>query len=131
MNRLTDSVCPCGSKKLFSACCDVYLRGDLPAPTAEELMRSRYTAYCLRNSDYLLQTWDVSTRPDKLDLNNDAIKWIGLKIKQIGAGAADQTSGTVEFIARYRSNGRAHRLHEVSEFRKIENQWFYLRGIAS
>ncbi len=90
-------------------------------------MRSRYTAYALGLEAYLLDSWHPDTCPDQLNLAEDAsIKWLGLQIKQ----AADDGPGhaTVEFVARYKVAGRAQRLHELSEFRKIAGRWFYLTG---
>ncbi len=91
-------------------------------------MRSRYSAYVLGLLDYLLATWHPSTAPGDLEL--DAVKWLGLEVK---AAAAQGDAGVVEFVARYRdSNGRAHRLHEISRFVREPageaGQWFYVDG---
>lgn len=90
-------------------------------------MRSRYTAFTLHNADYLLASWHPTTRPESIDL--DAApqpKWIGLQIRQhIQTG--DDTA-IVEFVARYRVGGRAHRLHETSRFRREEGRWLYVDG---
>ncbi|MEQ1532271.1 MAG: hypothetical protein HOO97_09330 [Sideroxydans sp.] len=119
--------CPCGSTKPFTACCAPYVEGNVPAPTAEALMRSRYTAYTLLREDYVLATWHTSTRPASLELAADAAtKWIGLEVKRHEQQDADHA--TVEFVARYKVNGRAHRLHEVSRFVREDGRWFYLDG---
>ncbi len=76
-------------------------------------MRSRYTAYTLEDSDYLLRTWHPSFRPASLEFSADQ-KWLGLKIKATQAGKVDDDKGTVEFIARFKIAGRAHRLHKLS-----------------
>jgi SEC-C motif-containing protein len=90
-------------------------------------MRSRYTAYVLGMEDYLLLTWDESTRPPSLDLAADApTKWLGLEVKRYETTGAD--SAIVEFVARYKVNGQAHRLHEISQFLKKEDKWYYLNG---
>ncbi len=90
-------------------------------------MRSRYTAYTLLNEDYLLTTWHTSTRPAALDLAADvATKWIGLEVKR--HEQQDSEHAIVEFVARYKVNGRAHRLHEVSRFVREDGRWFYLDG---
>jgi len=91
-------------------------------------MRSRYTAYTLRNESYLLTSWHSSTRPVQLDLHTDPIQWIGLKIVNTQAGQASDETGLVEFIARYKLNGKAHRLHECSQFIKQDGAWFYVDG---
>jgi SEC-C motif domain protein len=90
-------------------------------------MRSRYTAYTLLRESYLLATWHVSTRPVQLGLAEDAAsKWLGLQVKQ--HQQQDDSHAVVEFIARYKVAGRAHRLHEVSRFVREDGRWFYLDG---
>ena len=90
-------------------------------------MRSRYTAYTLQNTAYLNATWHPRTRPVMLDLSDQAdAKWLGLVIKKHEAIDADHA--LVEFIARYKLNGRAHRLHEISRFEKVDGSWFYVDG---
>lgn len=127
MARVTG--CPCGSGNYVDKCCERYiLIGEIP-PTAETLMRSRYTAYTLGREDYLLATWHTSTRPVELNLANEiATQWLGLKVKQHSYDSSDPTHATVEFIARYKVNGRAHRLHEVSQFVYEDGRWFYVDG---
>lgn len=90
-------------------------------------MRSRFTAYALGQTDYLLQSWHRSTRPPSLELNPKQ-KWLGLKIKDTAEG--DEES-YVEFVARFKINGRGHRLHERSRFRKEEGIWYYIDGELS
>ena len=89
-------------------------------------MRSRYVAYVRKHSDYLLRTWHPSTRPVQLDLETESVPWLGLKVVRAVAGGSDEVQGTVEFVARYKIGGRAHRLHEVSRFTREDGQWFYL-----
>ena len=124
-----DSACPCGSGKAYAACCGPCLdHGQRPA-TAEALMRSRYTAYALARDDYLLRTWHESTRPGTLDFRDAGIiRWLGLKIVRTEAGGPDDARGVVEFVARYKIGGKAHRLHETSRFVREGGQWFYLDG---
>lgn len=117
--------CPCGSGRAFDACCGPCLAGN-PAPTPEALMRSRYTAYVLRNADYLLRTWHSSTRPAELDLEEEG-KWLGLKVIRAEGGEGDE-NGTVEFVARFKIGGRAHRLEEKSRFVREDGRWVYLDG---
>jgi SEC-C motif-containing protein len=88
-------------------------------------MRSRYSAYVLKLEPYLLATWHPETRPDTLDLADDAAKWLGLEIKR---HVQEKDAATVEFVARYKVNGRAHRLHEISRFRRVDGCWLYLDG---
>lgn len=127
--------CPCESGKPYSKCCEVYHLGS-PAPTAEALMRSRYSAYALANQnpvllEYLLQTWHPDTRPQSLDLNGEnATKWLGLQVKRHLNIDAD--NAIVEFVARYKHannlGGKAERLHETSRFQRIDHRWYYVDG---
>ncbi|WP_435628000.1 YchJ family protein [Candidatus Ferrigenium straubiae] len=116
--------CPCGAAD-YAACCGRY-HGGVPAPDAAALMRSRYSAYALKLEAYLLATWHPSTRPAALDLAADDARWLGLEVKKHHAESADRA--TVEFVARYKIGGRAHRLHEISNFVREEGQWFYVDG---
>lgn len=121
------SICPCGSNQAYAGCCGRYVEGDEAAPNAESLMRSRYTAYTLLREDYLLVTWHSSTRPASLGLAEQApTKWLGLEMKRHEQQDADHA--IVEFVARYKVHGRAHRLHEVSRFVREGGRWFYVDG---
>ena len=118
------SPCPCGGSD-YATCCGRYHNG-APAPDAESLMSSRYSAYVLKLEDYLLATWHPDTRPAALDLAADNTIWIGLEVKKHLPESADRA--TVEFVARYKIGGRAARLHEVSRFVREDGKWFYLDG---
>ena len=119
--------CPCGLAGSYAACCGRFLDGAQNPVTAEELMRSRYVAYALRRGGYLLRTWHPSTRPAALDLEKEAVRWLGLKVIRTLAGGAEDDTGTVEFVARYKVGGfMAHRLREASRFVREEGQWRYL-----
>ena len=89
-------------------------------------MRSRYSAYTLKLAAYLLATWHPDTRPAALDLAADDAKWLGLEVKKHTPESAD--CATVEFVARYKIGGRAHRLHEISRFILEEGKWLYVDG---
>jgi len=129
--------CPCGRTSTnapaknrplpFSACCGRYLDDfdNQPAPDAESLMRSRYSAFVLGRRDYLLATWHASTRPAPLELD-PAAKWLGLEVRSHRLLDADHAE--VEFVARYREGGRAVRLHERSRFIRESGRWFYVDG---
>ena len=119
--------CPCGSNKNVPNCCGRYLDGGEAAPTAEVLMRSRYTAYTLGRKDYLLATWHHSTRPASLDLATEPhSQWLGLEVRR--HEQSDPDYAVVEFVARYKVGGRAHRLHEVCRFVLEAGRWFYVDG---
>jgi SEC-C motif-containing protein len=103
------------------------VEGGARAGTAEVLMRSRYTAFVLGREDYLLSSWHPSTRPATLDLDTEpAPKWIGLQVRDHVQLAPDRAE--VEFVARYRVGGRAHRLHERSRFVREDDRWYYVDG---
>lgn len=122
----TPDPCPCGSGQTLAACCGPYLAGQA-APDAETLMRSRYTAYCLEDVAYLRATWHPDTCPADLDLATEPRpNWLGLTVHAHAAQDADHA--TVAFTARYKIGGRAHRLHEVSRFVRIDGCWLYLDG---
>jgi SEC-C motif domain protein len=118
--------CPCGSTRRYAACCGLYHPGDVPAPSAEALMRSRYSAYVLDLRPYLLHTWHSSTRPAVMPPAEPGLRWLGLEIKHAATTDADHAS--VEFVARSKLGGRAHRLHERSRFVREGGRWFYLDG---
>jgi SEC-C motif domain protein len=125
--RNNGAPCPCNSGKPYENCCGRHLDGGDPAPTAEALMRSRYSAYVRLREDYLLATWHRTTRPATLDLANEApTKWLGLEVRRHDQTDADHA--VVEFVARYKINGRAHRLQEVSRFVREDGRWLYLDG---
>ena len=115
--------CPCGGGD-YADCCAALVEGRELAADAKQLMRSRYSAYVLRHESYLLQTWHASTRPQP-PLTEDGVKWLGLDVKH---HAPQGEHATVEFVARYRSVGRGHRLHEVSNFVREQGRWWYVDG---
>jgi SEC-C motif-containing protein len=127
------STCPCGGfngSAAYAQCCQPYIDGTRHAPTAEQLMRSRYTAYTLGEAAYILSTWHESTRPRQLDLEPPGaphgVRWLGLTVHNHSQPSENQSQ--VEFTARYREAGRAHRLKEKSRFVRENQQWFYVDG---
>ncbi|TVO58087.1 YchJ family protein [Denitromonas halophila] len=119
--------CPCGRPATFDACCGPVLAGERSADTPETLMRSRYTAFTRGDATYLLASWHPDTRPDSLSLNDEPpMRWLGLTIAS--APPTDGDVGTVTFIARYRSGGRAGQIRERSRFRRQNGRWFYVDG---
>jgi SEC-C motif-containing protein len=126
-----DIPCPCGNALAYGACCGRFHAGPLhlQAPTAEALMRSRYSAFVLGRHDYLLATWHASTRPSALELDPPGLKWLGLEVRQ--HRAQDPDHATVEFVARHKLAGRAQWLHEVSRFVRENGRWFYVDAGSS
>ena len=127
------AACPCGrvdaSKKAIplAACCGRYLDdfASAPAPDADALMRSRYSAYVLGRSDYVLATWHASMRPEHAQLE-PGTKWLGLEVR--GHRLQNDTHAQVEFVARYRTAGRGTRIHERSRFVLHAGRWYYVDG---
>ena len=115
--------CPCGSGQALEACCGPRLQGGV-AVTAEALMRSRYSAYVLKNSGYLSDTWHPSTRPDDLDVSADEVEWLRLQIMATEKGGNSDESGMVEFVAHFHGG----QLHERSRFIKEGGRWYYVDG---
>ncbi len=131
---MADLACPCGrlgaAKRPLglAQCCGRYLAdfAGTPAPDAESLMRSRYSAFVLGRSDYLLATWHASHRPSELVLES-GVKWLGLEVRQ--HVVLDEAHAEVEFVARQRErSGRAVRLHERSRFVREDGRWYYVDG---
>jgi SEC-C motif domain protein len=123
---MSATACPCGSGRPLTDCCDRFHVGER-APDAESLMRSRYSAYVLGLEDYLRATWHPATCPVALGL--DAVprpQWQGLTVKAYTP--LDETHATVEFVARYKLNGRAFKLHETSRFERVDGRWLYVDG---
>jgi len=125
--KSNNNTCPCGRQQTYAQCCAPCHQSQRVAPTAEALMRSRYSAYVLGLKGYLLDTWHSSTRPKQLELDTKTL-WLGLKVKACEAGTEQDTEGTVHFVARYKIQGKAHRLVENSRFIKQQGRWFYLDG---
>lgn len=120
-----NAACPCGSGQPYGHCCQPLHEG-APAATAETLMRSRYSAYVLGLDGYLRRSWHPSTCPADFGLDK-ATQWLGLKV--VRYEMLDETHALVEFVARYKLNGRAFRLHESSRFVCENGHWFYVDGV--
>ncbi|TCT20242.1 YchJ family protein [Thiobaca trueperi] len=122
------SVCVCGSGLEFAACCEPILAGQ-PAPTAEALMRSRYAAYAVGNLDHLERTATSEAREafNRADAEQvaDETTWLGLEIRQVVDGGVEDETGQVEFVFRYRLQGRKMMQHELADFRREDGLWLY------
>ncbi|MGW9556843.1 YchJ family protein [Nocardiopsis sp. NPDC055551] len=125
----TDAPCPCGRDEKYDACCGRLHAGTARATTAENLMRSRYSAFVVGDEDYLLRSWDPTTRPRRVGLDPDT-EWTGLEILRTSAGTPFHTEGTVEFRAHYKEDGQDGELREHSRFRRHEGEWVYLDALA-
>lgn len=126
--------CPCGGLPAgtpYADCCGRFHNGNALPDSAEHLMRSRYCAYALQNDAWLRATWHPTTRPAEMEAAPQ-LKWLGLQV--LAHHVQDATHAEVEFVARYKENGRAGHLHERSRFVRVrlrEDQplcWLYLDG---
>jgi SEC-C motif-containing protein len=123
------TTCPCNPSNSYLDCCAPYLSGEKLPPTAEALMRSRYSAYVLGEFEYLLDTWHPDQREAGVDFGaRKGIRWHGLEILAVEDGRQSDTEGMVEFKVRYQSGGLARILHEKSRFTRVEEKWFYVDG---
>ncbi|WP_344404250.1 YchJ family protein [Streptomyces longisporus] len=117
------SPCPCGLVETYERCCGRFLRGEAAAPTAEALMRSRYSAFVKRDEAYLLRTWHPRTRPARVDFD-PGMRWTGLEILETTDGTAFHTTGTVTFRASFKGGS----LLERSRFERVDGAWVYVDG---
>jgi len=123
--------CPCCSGRQFEDCCSPVLHDQSLATTAEQLMRSRYTAFTLANNDYLIKSWAVQTRPEEIQTEDDSTQWLGLEIEECENGKPADATGSVTFTASFLSGGHLCKLHEKSVFIREDNLWYYLDGETS
>ena len=119
---MSDDPCPCGSGSPFASCCGPLLATERLAETAEELMRSRYTAHVYGNAEHLWRTWDGRTRPAEVTLEDT--RWTGLEINEVVDGGPEDSTGTVVFTARHEGG----ELRERSTFTRRGGRWFYTEG---
>jgi SEC-C motif-containing protein len=136
----TNAPCPCGQRRgqgntkaqplSYGNCCGRYLDGDIPAPDAQALMRSRYCAFVLERARYLLTTWHASHRPALIEFEA-GVKWLGLEVRHFQPPTSEHPDAAeVEFVARQKpASGAAVRLHERSRFVSEGGRWFYLYGV--
>jgi len=125
-----ETLCPCNSAQPAALCCERFLLGANQAETAEQLMRSRYTAFCRSDFAYLKRTHHVSTAPeyDKATETEDRPQWTGLEIVHTEKGGQDDNEGWVDFIARFKVQGIEQAMREKSRFVKESGAWLYLDG---
>lgn len=126
----SESTCPCGSQKQLGDCCLPYIERKSLAPTAEALMRSRYSAHVLMAIDYLWDTWSPQERirSSKEDIAAwaSSCEWLGLQILETKAGKEQDNHGLVSFIALFRQAGKLEQHHEVSVFKRAQQAWLYI-----
>jgi SEC-C motif-containing protein len=127
--RTAPVTCPCGLSAPYADCCGRLHRGEAQAATAEQLMRSRYSAFAVRDEAYLLRSWHTATRPRRLELDPGQ-RWVRLEILGTTEGSAFHSAGTVEFRAHYVEGGRAGEQHENSRFTREGGAWVYVDGVS-
>lgn len=121
--------CPCGASDPYDACCGALHRGERLPLTAEELMRSRYTAYVVSDEPYLFRTWHPKRRPAEITTGGD-VTWTGLTVHRSEGGDEDDAEGTVEFTASYIGvDGVERTIHEVSRFSRRGGRWVYSHAV--
>jgi len=129
----SDDPCPCGSGKLFKLCCGLYIGGKKHPPTAEALMRSRYTAYARCDIDYLYKTSSAQVRKE-FDAESsrkwaESSTWNGLEVLRTEQGGEQEQTGLVEFVAHYTVNESTFNHHECAEFARDElGEWVFVDG---
>lgn len=129
---IEDLPCPCGNELEYKSCCGQYIDAELPAPTPETLMRSRYTAFTLANIDYIEKTMRGKAKQE-FDYNGakewaENAEWTNLTIVNASELKPADVVGYVEFVAEFSENGEAQLVHERSRFEKINGAWFYTDG---
>lgn len=128
-------LCPCGSESTVETCCLPYIRGKKKPDTAEQLLRSRYTAFTLGEIDYILNTHHSKTRHEvkreEIEDWSKQSEWLGLKIVQKEAGEANDGTGSIVFCAGYQAEGKVNEHWEQSLFEKENGEWRFLdaRGV--
>ena len=124
----SETTCPCEFGVPYPEHCQkIHLTGAGLGVSAEQLMRARYSAYVLELRPFLLESWHPDTRPVVLEFDPN-IEWMGLEVIDTVAGGAFDTSGVVEFRARFMRNGEPMELHERSTFQRIDGRWLYVQG---
>jgi SEC-C motif-containing protein len=124
--------CPCGSGRVYGDCCQPYIAGKAKAPTAESLMRSRYTAYVEHEIDYIINT---CVHRGKSDIDpkstrdwSEQSNWLGLTNISAEKGGLADNEGTVEFEALYERGDLKETHHEKARFKKENGEWLYEEG---
>ncbi len=129
---MDNKLCPCGSQNKYENCCQAIIEGKLAAPTAERLMRSRYTAFTQGNGAYLMKSWHAEHRNLSEQKETEkwakSVRWIRLEIEKTEAGQENDNVGYVTFKAFYSEKRKIHKIHERSLFYKLNGEWYYHSG---
>ena len=129
---MTNFKCHCGKGLNYRDCCKPYIKGKKNAPTAEALMRSRYTAYVVGAIDYIIETYHEESRaPVNYEVTkrwSEKAKWLGLNIIAVSGGDGEAVTGIVHFEAYYEQDFKSYTHHETARFKKVNERWFYVDG---
>ncbi|MGR8980545.1 MAG: YchJ family protein [Gammaproteobacteria bacterium] len=120
--------CLCGNDLEYTQCCGLFHNGEKLPATSEALMRSRFTAYAMRNAQYLSDTWDAGKCPKTIDFSKEKANWRRLEIVGVKKGGVNDDKGLVEFKAYFFLDGDEYVMHELSRFIKTNGRWYYLDG---
>jgi SEC-C motif domain protein len=130
---MAQTICPCDSGKAFADCCRPFLSGRLQPASPTQLMRSRYSAFCTGNIDYLIATQHPAQRTaaDRQTLAQTIAEtaWLALRVLHADESQVVTGRGQVEFVAYYKSHGTLGQLHERSNFVRQGNRWYYTQGV--
>ncbi|GGV36615.1 UPF0225 protein [Kitasatospora herbaricolor] len=124
------AACPCGLSATYGDCCGRFHRGEAAAPTAERLMRSRYSAFVVRDEAYLLRSWHPQTRPAAVDFD-PGLRWQRLEVHATTEGGPFHREGTVDFSAHFTDDGTPDVLREHSRFVRVDGAWVYLDALPT
>ena len=126
--------CPCGSGQTYDNCCEPMIQGKIQAETAEQLLRSRYSAHVKAEIDYIYHTTHSNQRSnvnrEQVAAWSKGAQWLGLEILDSTNGLAGDESGTIEFVARYREKDKKVEHREIAEFKKEDGLWRFSDGQA-
>ncbi len=135
MSLMTTKECPCGSTKPLAQCCQPYIDGRAQAPTAEALMRARYTSFVTGRIDFVEATHDPETNGDGFDRKaaekwSRESQWKGLHIVATKDGGPRDETGIVTFVALFSLDGKDYRHEEISRFRRKDGRWLFVEALA-
>jgi SEC-C motif domain protein len=122
--------CPCGAGETYDECCGRFHRGQASAPTADALMRARFTAFAVGDADYLRETWHPRTRPAHVTFPEDG-HWTRLDVLGRSGGGVFDSDGTVEFEAHFELGGQLGIERQNSMFVREGGRWFYVGDVPT
>ena len=128
--------CPCGTKKSFAACCEPYISGNAAAPTAEALMRARYTSFAVGKIEFVEKSHDPASRGEGFDRAaaekwSKESQWKGLQIVALKDGLEKDSTGIVHFAAYFTQDGKDYKHQEIASFKRgADGKWYFIDGVS-